>query len=418
MAMTIDATPLEAVRSAIRKAAATLNVHPLVYETLKEPVRSIRVSIPVRMDDGSSRCFIGYRCQHTDIPGPAKGGIRFHPNVDEDEIKALSMMMTIKCLVLGLPYGGGKGGIACDPQSMSQRELEELSRGFIRAIAPIIGPDRDVPAPDVNTNAQIMGWMVDEYSRIVGRYETAVITGKPLCIGGSLGRESATGRGTVLCIEAAAKRLGMTLDGATAVIQGFGNAGQFAARFLAQLGVKIIAVNDTRGAAFNEAGLDPEALIAFKRETGTVCGFPGSESLGETDLLTLPCDILVPAALEDAITEALAPHIRAKIVAEAANGPTTPVADQILAERGVYVIPDVLCSAGGVTVSYFEWVQNKSGDYWTAEEVDRKLRTKMLAAFDQLADMSEAAGVTLREGAYLVAVKRIADTMAARGLLP
>lgn len=396
-------------------ASQRLELKPGVYEILKEPARVFTVSIPVKMDSGEVRTFIGYRSQHCDVTGPTKGGIRFHPDVNLDEVKALSIWMTIKCNVVGLPYGGGKGGVVCNPKTMSKGEIERLSRGYIRAIAPYIGPHKDIPAPDVYTNAQIMGWMLDEYNVMTGYNSPGVITGKPIVAGGSLGRNEATARGVSFVVREAANSLGIDLEQATAVIQGFGNAGSIAARLLHEYGVKVVGVSDSSGAIYNAEGLDPLAVAAHKNETGSVTGFPGAAKLNPEDLLTLECDILVPAALENVITPKNATRIKAKMIAEAANGPTLPEADEILYRRGILVVPDILANAGGVTVSYFEWVQNLQNFYWSEEEVNARLETIMVNAFQNTFEMSQRHNVSMRTGAYMVALDRIAGAMQARG---
>ncbi len=407
--------PFLIAQEQLRLACEAVNAHPAIYEILKEPERVVTVSFPVRMDSGEYRTFIGYRSQHTQVTGPAKGGIRFHPSVTLDEVKALSIWMTFKCALAALPFGGGKGGVVCNPKELSRGELERISRGYIRAIADVIGPEKDIPAPDVYTNAQVMGWMFDEYSKAVGRNAPGVITGKPLVVGGSLGRNEATARGCVITIQQAAAALGLPLSDLTAVIQGYGNAGSIAAILLHELGVKVIAVCDSRGSAFNPEGLDPRKVLEHKQKTGSVRGFPGSEEVPEDEFLGLECDILVPAALENVITVRNAGKIKARIVAEAANGPTTPEADKILHDSGVLLIPDILANAGGVTVSYFEWVQNLSNFYWTEEEVNARLEQKMVDAFRRTYAMHEKLGCDMRTAAYAVALDRLASAMRARG---
>ena len=409
--------PFHIARQQLREACEALNLDLSVYEILKEPARVYTVSIPVKMDSGEIKTFIGYRVQHTDATGPAKGGIRFHPDVTLDEVKALSMWMTMKCNLVGLPYGGGKGGVVCNPKRLSKGELERLSRGYIRAIVDVIGPDKDIPAPDVYTNPQIMAWMMDEYSKLVGRYSPGVITGKPLSVGGSLGRSEATARGCVFTIREAAKCLNLDLGNARAIIQGFGNAGCTSSRLLSELGVTIVGVSDSQGAIYNPDGIDPIALAKYKAETGSVKGFPGCQQVDGDALLEMPCDILVPAALENVITGSNAPRIQARIIAEAANGPTTPEADEILHKRGVMVIPDILANAGGVTVSYFEWVQNLQNFYWTADEVMQRLEYMITQAFNKTYAMSQEKNVPTRLAANMVSLERIAQAMADRGWL-
>lgn len=410
--------PFQIVQRQLREACDSYGVDEQVYQVLSQPQRTMEVGIPVRMDDGSLRTFIGYRSQHIDVLGPLKGGVRFHPDVTMDEVKGLAMWMTFKTAVLGLPYGGAKGGIIVDPRDLSEREVEELSRGYIRALYPILGPERDIPAPDVNTNATIMGWMVDEYDKLRGYNSPGVITGKPIVLGGSAGRVEATGTGVVFTIREAAKRLGIPFEGATVGIQGFGNVGSHTALMLHRLGAKVVAVVDIYGGIYDPDGLDIPALYKFSREHGNVHEFPSGPNKQQIDshgLFQLDVDILVPAALENQITAAVAPNIKAKIVAEAANGPTTPEGDAILRERGIFVIPDILCNAGGVTVSYFEWVQNVSGYYWEADEVLEKLEKMMVRAFGDVYTMSTERNVPMRTAAYMTAVHRLTEAMAARG---
>lgn len=407
--------PFEIVRKEIKSACDKLGLDNSVYEILKEPERVLIVSIPVKMDDGTTKTFIGFRSQHNTAIGPAKGGVRFHPNVTLDEVKALSTWMTFKCAVVGIPFGGGKGGVVCNPKELSKGELERLSRGFFKAISPIIGPEKDIPAPDVYTNAQIMAWFMDEFSNLRGYNTPGVVTGKPIIIGGSLGRNEATARGATFTIREAAKRIGLDLRKATVAVQGYGNAGSIAARLLSELGCKIVAVNDSQGGAYNPEGLDPNAVLKFKEKNKTVKGFPGSKDISGEELLELNVDILVPAALENVITSKNASNIKAKIVGECANGPTTPEADQVLYKNNVLVIPDILCNAGGVTVSYFEWVQNLMNFYWTENEVNTRLEHIMVKAFNEVYKMHEDYKVNMREAAYMVSVKRIADAMKIRG---
>lgn len=407
--------PFEIAQMLIYNATRELGLPLSVYEYLKEPERVLTVSIPVQLESGEVKSFIGYRAQHSDVIGPCKGGVRFHQDVNLDEVKALSMWMTIKCAVLGLPYGGGKGGVICNPQELTKRDLENLSRGYIRALAGFIGPDRDIPAPDVNTNERIMGWMVDEYSKMKGYNAPGLITGKPLIIGGSAGRGAATGRGAVITIREAAKRVGLELKGATAAIQGFGNVGSHTARLLADLGVKIVGIVDARGGAYNPSGIHIQDALAYYGEKGTVHGLPYTDPIDTQSLFGLDVDILIPAALENQITVHNAHTIKAKIVAEAANGPTTPEASRIMTENGILTIPDILCNAGGVTVSYFEWVQNIQNYYWTEDEVNLKLEQMMVKAFNAVFAMHEKHQVAMRRAAYMVAIKRLADAMSARG---
>lgn len=406
----------EVVLSQLEEAANELNLDPQVRALLKEPMRTLTVSIPVRMDDGGIRVFKGFRCQHNDVLGPTKGGIRFHPQVEMEEVEALAAWMTFKCALVGIPYGGAKGGVLCNPKEMSKSELEKLSRRFIQAIEPIIGPDKDIPAPDVYTDAQVMSWFMDEFSKIKGVYSPGLVTGKPRILGGSYGRDSATARGLMYVTREGAKKIGLDLEGATVVIQGYGNAGSFSGIFLRELGCKVIAANDSSGGVYNPDGLNAEKLRDFKEENGELQGYPGSEkNISNKELLALECDILVPAALENQINKDNVADINARIVAEAANGPTTPEADRVLKNRGTLVIPDILANSGGVTVSYFEWVQNMYNYYWDREEVDQKLEKIMVSAFNRTNEMAEERGVTFRTAAYMVAINRLTEAMAARG---
>ncbi|HSW09839.1 MAG TPA: Glu/Leu/Phe/Val dehydrogenase [Bacillota bacterium] len=401
----------------VREACDALGLEAAAYEILKQPSRVMEVSVPVVMDDGSVRSFVGWRSQHNDALGPFKGGLRFHPEVTMDEVKALSMWMTFKCAVLGLPYGGGKGGVRCDPRRLSCGELERLSRGLMRALAPIIGPEKDIPAPDVYTNPQVMAWMVDEFSRLRDHNSFGVMTGKPLLLGGSEGRNEATGRGCVYACLEAMKQLGIPVAGARVAVQGFGNAGSVAARLFHERGACVVAVGDSCGSVFQSCGMDPAALADHKCRTGTVSGFPAAMAVSTEQLLQTECEVLIPAALENQLTARIAGGVRARIVGEAANGPTTPEADRILFDRGILVLPDILASAGGVTVSYFEWAQNLSGYYWSEEEVNRKLEMAMVRAFHNVYGMCRDRKLPMRSAAFMVAVKRVADAMRVRGWL-
>ena len=409
--------PWEIAQQQIKRACEQLGAEPAAYEILKQPERLIEVAIPVKMDDGSIKVFQGWRSQHSTALGPAKGGLRFHPNTDINEVRALSTWMTFKCSVVGLPYGGGKGGIRVNPKELSKNELEALSRGFIRAVGDFIGPEKDIPAPDVYTNAQIMSWMMDEYNAMKGYNNPGLITGKPVEIGGSLGRNTATARGCTFTVREAAKALGIDLKNATFAVNGFGNAGSYSAFYMAEFGAKMVACNDSKGGAYNPEGMDPKAVDAWKKEHGTVKGFPGSKDITTAELYALPVDVIIPAALENTITEEIAPTVKCKIIAEAANGPTTPEADEILNKKGIMVIPDILASAGGVTVSYFEWVQNLQNFYWTAEEVNQRLEKIMVESFNAVYKMHVEKKVSMREAAFLVAVKRVVDAMRLRGWL-
>nr|WP_246627787.1 Glu/Leu/Phe/Val dehydrogenase [Paenibacillus oenotherae] len=405
---------LASTQIVIEEALRKLGYGDDMIELLKEPIRMLTVRIPVRMDDGKTRVFLGYRAQHNDAVGPTKGGVRFHPDVNEDEVKALSIWMSLKCGIADLPYGGGKGGIICDPRKMSFSELERLSRGYVRAISQIVGPTKDIPAPDVMTNAQIMAWMLDEYSRIREFDSPGFITGKPIVLGGSLGRESATARGVAIMIDEALKKRNIALPDARVVIQGFGNAGSYLAKFMHEAGAKVIAISDVNGALYNENGLDIEYLLDRRDSFGTVTNL-FKNTISNDELLTLDCDILVPAAIENQITADNADRIRARIVVEAANGPTTLEATRILTDRGILIVPDVLASSGGVIVSYFEWVQNNQGYYWSEEEVDTKLRAMMIRGFNQVYELHQSRKVNMRLAAYMVGVRKVAEASRLRG---
>ncbi len=415
-AIETKANAFEISQAQLDKAAAKLGLDPAVHAILREPMREFHVSLPIRMDDGSVEVFKGFRVQYNDARGPNKGGIRFHPDETINTVRALAAWMTWKCAVVDIPLGGGKGGVICNPKQMSLGELERLSRSYINAVGRAIGPDKDIPAPDVYTTPQIMGWMMDEYSKLSGCYSPGVITGKPLSIGGSEGRGDATARGGAYTVREAARHLGIDLSKATAAIQGFGNAGQYAALLFSQLlGCRIVAVSDTRGGVYCEAGIDPKAMIEHKMETGSVVGFPGTRSISNEELLELSVDVLAPSALEEVITDENVARIRARIIAELANGPTTPAADEVLYQKGIFVIPDFLCNAGGVTVSYFEWVQNVMAYYWDEEDVQAKLDKKMTKAFADVLEVSVREKIDMRTAAYMVAIKRVADAMRARG---
>ncbi|SHF26104.1 glutamate dehydrogenase [Seinonella peptonophila] len=406
--------PFLTAQKQIETAANKLQLPQHVIEILKRPMRVLKVTFPVKMDDGSMRVFEGFRSQHNDAVGPTKGGIRFHPSVTEDEVKALSMWMTFKCGVVGLPLGGGKGGVIVDPHTLSKGELERLSRAFFEAIAQIIGPDKDIPAPDVYTNAQIMGWMMDTFSRLQGSYSPGVITGKPLSIGGSKGRGEATARGVVITVVEAMKQLNKPLHEATVAIQGFGNAGRNVAAMLSSLGSKIVAVSDSQGAIYDAQGLNLDRVMDLK-DHGSIRDYGADHLIDPYELLELDVDILVPAALENVITVENADRIQAKIVAEAANGPTLPEADDILFKKGILVIPDILANAGGVTVSYFEGVQNAMNYYWSEEEVNEKLEVMMIDAYYQVNELAKEYKTDLRTAAYMKSIKRIVEAMDARG---
>src|SRR5699024_3105715 len=385
-----------------------------MYELIKEPMRLLTVRIPVRMDDGSVKVFTGYRAQHNDAVGPTKGGVRFHPDVNEEEVVARAMWMTLKAGIVDLPYGGGKGGIVCDPREMSIEEVERLSRGYVRAISQIVGPAKDIPAPDVFTNSQIMAWMMDEYSRIREFDSPGFITGKPLVLGGSQGRDTATAEGVTICIEEAAKKRGLDIKGSRIIIQGFGNAGSFLSKFMHDKGALIVGISDAHGALYDKDGLDIDYLLERRDSFGSVTNL-FEDRISNKELFAQECDIIVPAAIANQITEDNAHDIKASIIVEAANGPTTLEATKILTERGVLIVPDVLASAGGVTVSYFEWVQNNQGYYWPKEEVEEKMRDTLITSFHKIIEMSEQHNVDMRLAAYIVGIRKMAEACKYRG---
>jgi glutamate dehydrogenase/leucine dehydrogenase len=399
-------------------AANALELDPDIREMIKYPERMLTVSVPVRMDDGRIHRFEGYRVQHSSVRGPAKGGIRYHPQVTLDEVKALATWMTWKCAVVNIPFGGAKGGITCDPKSMSRLELERMTRRFTSAILPLIGPEQDIPAPDVYTNSQTMAWIMDTYSMTKGYAIPGVVTGKPISLGGSLGRNEATGRGVFYTIECACEHLKTPLKGATVAVQGFGNAGSVTAQMLYDAGAKVIAVCDSANAILNRNGLNIPELIRMKALTGKVQKFPESEEISHAELLTMNCDILVPAALENAIDEGNAGGVRARIVAEAANGPLNPGADRLLQSKGVFIIPDILCNAGGVTVSYFEWVQDESHLFWEAQDIYNRLERVMKTSFRDVLKMHEERKVPMRIAANMVGIGRVAEAVQIRGIYP
>ncbi len=397
-------------------AAAVAAPDKAVLESLRRPKRLFEVSVPVRMDDGSIRVFTGYRVQYDDSRGPFKGGIRYHPQTDIDEVKALAFWMSIKCAVVNVPFGGGKGGVTVNPKELSGTELERLSRNYFRAIAPFIGLNVDVPAPDMNTNPAIMAWFADEYARTAGEYVPGIVTGKPLSVGGSKGRMSATGQGGLFVLDEHLRLQDRAPESVSIAIQGFGNAGQHFARLARERGYRVVAASDSKGAVMNQAGLDVQALIEHKTQTGSVVGFGGgSEDIEPGAILEVAADVIVPAALENVLTAENAPRVKAKVVLELANGPTTPEADETLASSGVVVIPDVLANAGGVAVSYFEWVQNRDGKYWSYEEVRAQLEQLMKAAYADVRQEAEANGITFRKAAFVMALRRIAEAKLAKG---
>jgi len=398
------------------EAARILNLESGIWKILTHPKRQITVSCPVQMDNGEIEVFTGYRVQYNITLGPAKGGIRYHPGVTLDEVTALAAWMTWKCAVAHIPFGGGKGGVICDPTRMSRRELEALTRRYVAEIIDAIGPEKDVPAPDVNTNEQVMAWVMDTYSMHVGHTETAVVTGKPLELGGSLGRHEATGRGVTIAARESAKHVGFDIKGASVAIQGFGNVGSVSAQLLSEIGAKIVAITDWKGGVYSAEGLDVPKLIDYVRRHKTVDGFGGIDPLSNDQLFKLDVDVVIPAALENQITMENAPSIRARVVVEGANGPTTPDAHRHLHERGVLVVPDILANSGGVTASYFEWVQDRYGYFWTEKEVNERLEAKMCEAFDAVIQTTMRYKVDMRTAAYIVAIGRVAAVTRLRGM--
>jgi len=409
---------LESVIKQFDEAADSLGIDEGIREFLRTPKRSLIVSVPVKMDNGCVKVFIGYRVQHNNARGPYKGGIRYHPDVSLEEVTALAMLMTWKSAVVDLPYGGAKGGVRCDPKRMSRNELERLTRRYTSAIYDVIGPVVDIPAPDVYTDSQTMAWIMDTYSQIRGQPTPEVVTGKPVYLGGSEGREEATAYGVCVCVREAAKRYGIGFKGATVAIQGYGNVGFNSARILHEWGAKIVAVSDSKGGIISRSGLNPLKVMEHKKKTGSVMGFDGTEEINNEELLTLDVDFLIPAALEGQITERNAPNIRAKVIVEGANGPTTPKADKILEEKGVKVVPDILANAGGVTVSYLEWVQNVQKVRWTRKEVLERLDNRMVKSFNDVAEEAEKYGSSMRKGALLLAVSRVAEAVTTLGIWP
>ncbi|HLZ57168.1 MAG TPA: Glu/Leu/Phe/Val dehydrogenase [Ktedonosporobacter sp.] len=400
------------------EVAERLGLSQAMRVILRTSKRELTVHFPVLMDDGQVRMFTGYRVQHNNIRGPVKGGLRFTPDISLDEVRALAMWMTWKCAVVDIPFGGAKGGVICDPAQMSTGELERVSRGYAEEIAVLIGPDSDIPAPDINTNAQVMGWIMDTYSTYRGSAVPAVITGKPLAIGGSKGRVEATGRGVQIVTREALLDLGMRPEQCAVVIQGFGNVGSITARLLSAMGCKIVGVSDIAGGVYNPSGIDIAMAVRYAREHGSLMGLPGTERVSNAELLELPCDVLVPAALESQITHSNAGKIKARLIVEAANGPTTPEADAILHERGITIVPDILANAGGVTVSYFEWVQGLQHFFWREQEINSRLEAIMVQSYQEVREKAREHQVDLRMGAYLLAVARVAEAMDVRGRCP
>jgi glutamate dehydrogenase (NAD(P)+) len=411
-----EENPFEGMMSRFDRAAELLDLEPGIYKILRNPEKQLIVSIPVQMDNGDVEVFTGYRVLYNTSRGPAKGGIRFDMNVTLEEVKALAAWMTWKCAVVNLPFGGAKGGVICDPLSMSVGELERVTRRYTKGILSLLGPDTDVPAPDVNTNERVMAWVMDTYSMHVGRTENAVVTGKPVEMGGSLGRKEATGRGCMLVTKEALAHLGMTMQGATVAVQGFGNVGSTAATLMAREGCKIIGISDRTGAYYNAGGIDVAAANAHVRQHRTLEGFTGGDAIDPEELLLLEVDVLVPAALENVITAKNAPKIRAKVICEGANGPTTPGADPILDEKGVFVIPDILANAGGVTVSYFEWVQDRMGYFWSEATVNERLGDIMNRSFADVLQLSKQHKVNMRTAAYMLSISRVATVHRLRGI--
>ncbi len=413
-----DLNPYRIAQIQFDLAAEHLKLDQGLRQILRTPKRVLEVSIPTKMDNGQVKVFTGYRVQHNVARGPAKGGIRYHPAVTLDEVKALATWMTWKTAAVNIPFGGGKGGVICDPKRMSKPELERMTRRYTSEILPLIGPEQDIPAPDVYTDSQTMAWIMDTYSMTKGYSSLGVVTGKPVSIGGSEGRKEATARGCLVAIEEACKLKKMSLRGASAAIQGYGNAGSLVARFLTEKKARVVAISDSRGGVFNSRGIDPLKASRYKDRAGTVVGMPGTSRISNDDLLALKCDILVPAALENAITLNNVDQIKAKIVAEAANGPTTPHADEVLARKGITLLPDILANAGGVTASYFEWVQDLQSFFWPAAEVNSKLESVMRRAFVDVHEMTRKHRTHMRTGAYILAVGRVADATLVRGLFP
>ncbi len=413
-----ELNPLRIAQIQFDMAAEYLKLDQGLRQILRSPKRVLEVSIPTKMDNGQVKVFSGYRVQHNVVRGPSKGGIRYHPNVTVDEVKALAMWMTWKTATVNIPYGGAKGGVICDPKRMSKPELERMTRRYASEILPLIGPEQDIPAPDVYTDAQTMAWIMDTYSMTKGYSALGVVTGKPISIGGSEGRKEATARGVLVSVEEACKVKKLPLRGASVAIQGFGNVGSLVAKLFAEKKARVVAISDSRGGVFNSRGIDPLKAMRYKERAGTVVGMPGTSRISNDDLLTLKCDILVPAALENVITLNNVEQIKAKIVAEAANGPTTPHADEVLARRGIMLIPDILANAGGVTASYFEWVQDLQSLFWPVEEVNAKLESVMRRAFLEVFESMRKHRTQMRTGAYVLAVGRVADATLVRGLFP
>jgi len=413
-----ELNPFEIAKHQFNRAADYLNLDASLRNVLQSPKRQLIVSIPVKMDGGDVQVFEGYRVQHNIARGPAKGGIRYHPNVTLDEVKALASWMTWKCATVGIPYGGGKGGVICDPNRMSRDELERLTRRYAFEIAPIIGPDRDIPAPDVYTDEQTMAWIMDTISMVRGHTQLGVVTGKPISLGGSLGRSEATARGCLYTLRQACRVMGMSLKGARVAIHGFGNAGANISHMVAADGARVVAICDSKVGLYSELGIDVKEALRHKKETGCLAGLRGAKEIPRDDVLTVDCDILLPAALENAITMANVGEVKAKIIAELANGPTTPGADRVFAEQGVFLVPDILANAGGVTVSYYEWVQDQYSFFWSEKQINDTLEQGMRTAFDSVYETSKRYDTDMRTGAYILAVDRVAEATRVRGIFP
>ena len=416
VAMEQETNPWESQAARFDLAAHKLNLDEGLWKVLRYPTREIILHIPVQMDDGHLEVFTGFRVQHSIARGPAKGGIRYAPDVTLDEVRALASWMTWKCAVVNIPFGGAKGGVICDPHKMSMGELERMTRRYTAELVEFIGPEKDVPAPDVNTNEQIMAWMMDTYSMHMRQTVTAVVTGKPINIGGSRGRREATGRGVLIVCEQAIKKLGLNRESSRVIVQGFGNVGSNAARLMAAAGYKIIGIDEVGGGLYNKNGIDVEALWEYRQKNGTIQAFPGAEKFAAGGLITEDCEILIPAATENQITSRNVDRVKCKILAEGANGPTTAAADEVLADQGVFVIPDILANAGGVTTSYFEWVQDRQGYFWKESLVNEQLEEIMVSAFDDVVRYAETHHVHNRIAAYMLAIDRVAYTIKQRGI--
>src|SRR5687767_7794827 len=413
-----ELNPFEIAKQQFNRAADYLDLEPSMRHVLENAKRQLIVSIPVKMDGGDVQVFEGFRVQHNIARGPAKGGIRYHPNVTLDEVKALASWMTWKCATVGIPYGGGKGGVICDPKSLSRNELERLTRRYAFEIAPIIGPDRDIPAPDVYTDEQTMAWIMDTISMVRGHTELGVVTGKPISLGGSQGRSEATARGCLYTLREACRLKNMDLKGSRVAIHGFGNAGANIAHMVADDGAKVVAICDSNTGLYSESGIDVREAIRYKKQNETLVGLPGAKEIGCTDVLTVDCDILLPSALENAITLENVHDVKAKIIAELANGPTTPASDRVLADKGVFLVPDILANAGGVTVSYYEWVQDQYSFFWSEKQINETLEQTMRTAFSAVYDTAQRYDTDMRTGGYILAVDRVAEATRVRGIFP